>query len=627
MYMMQACKNHIVNILILLVILCAVSQISAQQDLHKLVTDGNKALELGEFSRAENIFQTILQTDGSFVPALKGLGEVKIRKKMLVDALEIYKKIVSINSSDLHSRIRLADIYSWMGDYDYAITTYRDILSLDPLNLETLNGLARVFRWAMRYDDAKLTYNKVLQIEPKNDQALRGMAHIFALEGNFKSALETIEKAIQYSPQNSMNLLEKGNIQAWNNRYDDAEQSFNEALKIDSKSADIYESLGDLFKWQKKYKSAINSYQDALKINPKNVSILLQLARVYKDLNLHEKAKEMVQKAFQIQPDIAEGFEILRELEHANDMDLVKILDYVVEPMILLGIIIMLALYFHRRSKVTKRKIKEYKILSSHILPSVTGIWVILILLNYFIEFSNFPLFKEVVELVTLIILTIALISFRSLTRAVDNRQKKVVLAIGAHPDDIELGCGGTLAKFVESGYDVHGLVASVGENGNPSKKINRKTEAEKAARVLGLKSVEVLNFKDTEFKNQLNEIKLEIEKAITKTNAQLVITQSPHDIHQDHRTIFEATKIAARNVGTILCFEDVSTEPHFDANYFIDITDYLDDKLKAISLHRTQKAKSYMQPNKIRGRALHRGMQSGVQFAEAFLLYKGLDL
>jgi LmbE family N-acetylglucosaminyl deacetylase len=90
---------------------------------------------------------------------------------------------------------------------------------------------------------------------------------------------------------------------------------------------------------------------------------------------------------------------------------------------------------------------------------------------------------------------------------------------------------------------------------------------------------------------------------------------------------VFEATKIAARGDRSLLCYEDVSTEAHFAANYFVDITDYLGDKVRVVQAHRTQRQKSYMSPENITGRALHRGMQTGVRYAEAFLLYKGVDL
>jgi LmbE family N-acetylglucosaminyl deacetylase len=185
------------------------------------------------------------------------------------------------------------------------------------------------------------------------------------------------------------------------------------------------------------------------------------------------------------------------------------------------------------------------------------------------------------------------------------------------------------LAKFKDSGYRVCGLVVTSGERGNEfeAQGKNRGDEARHGASTLGLDELWVCNFGDTRLYTQLNEIKTAIEEKIVATGAEIVITQSPDDMHQDHRAVFEATKIAARGAHTLLCYEDVSTEPHFVPNYFVDITDYIEDKIEAVASHKTQKHRLYTQPEAIRGRAAHRGMQSGVKYAEAFLLYKGVDV
>ncbi|MFQ5586805.1 MAG: PIG-L deacetylase family protein, partial [Thermodesulfobacteriota bacterium] len=93
-------------------------------------------------------------------------------------------------------------------------------------------------------------------------------------------------------------------------------------------------------------------------------------------------------------------------------------------------------------------------------------------------------------------------------------------------------------------------------------------------------------------------------------------------DIHSDHQAVFKATKEAARHCS-ILCYEDVSTPREFVANYFVDISGYIEDKLKLITFHKTQELKTYMDPEVIKGRAAHRGLQCGVTYAEAFSIYR----
>jgi LmbE family N-acetylglucosaminyl deacetylase len=100
------------------------------------------------------------------------------------------------------------------------------------------------------------------------------------------------------------------------------------------------------------------------------------------------------------------------------------------------------------------------------------------------------------------------------------------------------------------------------------------------------------------------------------------VITHSFREIHGDHVAVFEAAKEAARRCS-LMCFETVSTPPEFVPNYFADVTAFFDDKLKAIAAHRSQGDKAYMDPELVRGRAAHRGLQVNVPYAEAFWVYR----
>jgi len=101
-----------------------------------------------------------------------------------------------------------------------------------------------------------------------------------------------------------------------------------------------------------------------------------------------------------------------------------------------------------------------------------------------------------------------------------------------------------------------------------------------------------------------------------------MVITHSPHETHGDHLAVFEAAKEAARSCS-LLCYESISAPKEFVPNYFVDITAFLPDKLLAISSHKTQRRKFYMDSELVKGRAAHRGLQAGVPYAEAFWVYR----
>lgn len=113
--------------------------------------------------------------------------------------------------------------------------------------------------------------------------------------------------------------------------------------------------------------------------------------------------------------------------------------------------------------------------------------------------------------------------------------KSEVIIAIGAHPDDIELGCGGTLFKSSQMGKHVVAVFLTRGEkSGDAAVRANESTEA---LRVLGVTDVHFLNFPDTEVPGSFEAID-SLEKFEVKYNPDMVLTHTINDTHQDHRQV-----------------------------------------------------------------------------------------
>jgi len=192
------------------------------------------------------------------------------------------------------------------------------------------------------------------------------------------------------------------------------------------------------------------------------------------------------------------------------------------------------------------------------------------------------------------------------------------VLAIGAHPDDIEIAAGAALAKMRDAGYLISGMVMTRGETGGNGD--TRPIEAGRSAQFLGLDNVQVLDFSDAYLSKDVVKIIRAIEEMITKVQPDIIFTHSIHDIHQDHQTVYKATLRAARHSRiTILCYESPSATQDFHPTYFIDVNKYVDVKIESIRKHWGQRKKPYMKSDVIRGRLAFRGAQAKVDYAEGF--------
>lgn len=191
------------------------------------------------------------------------------------------------------------------------------------------------------------------------------------------------------------------------------------------------------------------------------------------------------------------------------------------------------------------------------------------------------------------------------------------VLAIGAHPDDLELACGGTLARLADAGHEVHALIMSDGSvGGDPGA---RPGEAHRGASFMRLTACEVLGLPDTRLGSHGNEMVTAIEAKIRSLNPDMIFTHSSNDQHQDHSAVHWATMRAGRRHQAILCYESPSATRDFDPQVFVDIEDYLDQKAAAVALHHDQSDKPYMNAKSLAGMATFRGSQAKMGHAEGF--------
>lgn len=195
----------------------------------------------------------------------------------------------------------------------------------------------------------------------------------------------------------------------------------------------------------------------------------------------------------------------------------------------------------------------------------------------------------------------------------------KNVLAIGAHPDDIEYGCGGTLYKNYLSGDNVYLFIATGGECGGD--KELRNLEQTEACRLIGCKGIFWGEFSDTKL-GVNNDLIKSIEEAIKISKPDIIYVNYFDDYHQDHRSLSRASIAAARKHNNILYYETYSTNK-FIPSVFSDISDCLEKKLEIIKSHKSQLSKFYPLGSSIleatRSIAVYRGFQSRLKYAEGF--------
>lgn len=206
------------------------------------------------------------------------------------------------------------------------------------------------------------------------------------------------------------------------------------------------------------------------------------------------------------------------------------------------------------------------------------------------------------------------------------------IIAVGAHLDDIELACGGTLSRATKNGHKIKMLVMSDSSYSSFDGKVLRtKEEALKegtlAAKKLGVSDIDILNFKTKDIRYDFHLVE-EIDKAMSLFEPDLIFTHWIFDTHQDHRSTALATVSAARYRNNIFMYEPFPPSGRsyfpFRPQIYVDIAENIQDKIASMKEHKSQYAK-YGEDwvEAIKGRARMRGFESAYKYAEVFELVR----
>ncbi|PFG42948.1 LmbE family N-acetylglucosaminyl deacetylase [Isoptericola jiangsuensis] len=190
------------------------------------------------------------------------------------------------------------------------------------------------------------------------------------------------------------------------------------------------------------------------------------------------------------------------------------------------------------------------------------------------------------------------------------------VLAVGAHPDDVEIGAGGTLAAHRAAGDLVTVLTLSGGGVGGAAD--DRRREAQAASDVIGARLV-LRDFEDTRME-PLAAVIVAVEEVVKDVRPDVVYTHSANDRHQDHHTVHRAVDVAARGVATVACFQSPSSTIDFRPSRFVPVDDHLGTKLAMLAAFASQAHRGYMDPDDVRATARYWARFGGVStYAEPF--------
>jgi len=197
----------------------------------------------------------------------------------------------------------------------------------------------------------------------------------------------------------------------------------------------------------------------------------------------------------------------------------------------------------------------------------------------------------------------------------------KRTLFVGPHPDDVELGCGATIAKLVEEvgASELYYVVISPALEDPRNKNIVE--ELYSATSVLGLKreNVTVMKFPRRILHEYRQDIRYALIKLIREIEPDIIFTTTPDDLHQDHSVIGEEVLRLFRR-SSVIGYEVIRSSLYFVPNMYVRLRrKHIERKIRALMGYKSQLDRYYFRPDVIEALARMRGSQIEAEYAEAF--------
>ena len=192
----------------------------------------------------------------------------------------------------------------------------------------------------------------------------------------------------------------------------------------------------------------------------------------------------------------------------------------------------------------------------------------------------------------------------------------KKILVVGAHPDDLELSCFGTLMKIREAST-IHAVVLTGGGQ-------SYETESREAIKPLKLKSIEFHDFKMGELPVNWDSVTV-VDRLIEKYDIDVIITHAEWDTHQDHVVAEKIVRAATRRRPvSVIAFHAISSTPEFRPNMIVDISYFLEMKIEAAQCFESWKGKIYLEKDFLREWHHDKvATSAGLHHVELFHIYR----
>jgi superkiller protein 3 len=201
-----------------------------------------------------------------------------------VQAIELYKKVLNIETNNKDVMIKIGLSYRHLEDYDTAIEFYNNALQIEPDNKTALNNIGYALECKSKIDEAIEYYKKSLTLDPTYDMPLVNLTNIYQERKDYKSAIEVFKNALKEDPLNTANWIDLGRAYRHEENYEEAMAAYGEAIKLDPYNKIAHNNIGYVYYCLNNFEKAIESYVKSLEIDWLYDLPFTNLIKIYKQM-------------------------------------------------------------------------------------------------------------------------------------------------------------------------------------------------------------------------------------------------------------------------------------------------------------------------------------------------------
>lgn len=261
----------------------------------------------GDLSRAEALYQQVLQIEPGHPVALHLLGVVAHQVGKNDTAVELISKALAITPqyADAHSNLGLA--YQGLGQLEQAVASYRQAIAINAEFVMAHNNLGNALQSMGRLDEAVASYRQALAINPDFAQAHNNLGNVFKSMGKLDQAVASLGKAIAIKADFAEAHSNLGMALQELGRLDQAVASFKQTLSLKPDFAQAHNNLGNAYKKMANFDEAVASFNAALAINPQFIEAHNNLGRALQEMGRIDDALACFERAISIDPAYAQA--------------------------------------------------------------------------------------------------------------------------------------------------------------------------------------------------------------------------------------------------------------------------------------------------------------------------------